>query len=262
MASILRYKAGKINYEITGKGFPVVLIHGYLENLTIWSLLIPLLKSQFQFISIDLPGHGKSDFFKLKNIDSLADAVDAVVAKLQLEKFHIIGHSMGGYVALAYFEKHKAKCSKICLFHSTASADSQPKKIDRDRAIKAIKIAFDKYVYLITPNLFSKSTFVFMKNEMIEFIQIAKQTNPNGAIEAIKAMKNRPNREYLVAKYPERFYYLLGEFDQLLPLEKMDAELADKPDVKFNYLENTGHLGLLECPSKVAEFLNDEFFTE
>jgi pimeloyl-ACP methyl ester carboxylesterase len=259
MADIVRFKEGNIHYKVYGKGFPVILLHGYLENMNIWEKIIPLLKKKFQFIAIDLPGHGKSDFIKLKDIDEMAEAVNGVVAQLQLKKIYLIGHSMGGYVALSYYKKYKSICGNVCLFHSTANADNDLKKIDRERAIIAIKTAFDKYVYLITSNLFSKTTFVFMKNEMIEFIQMALQTKPKAAIEAVKIMKNRPNREHLVKQNPTNFYYLLGEEDQLLPIEKMNIELNSKPGVRYKYLLNTGHLGFLECPEEVAKYLNADF---
>ena len=259
MANELKYEGGKINYEVVGSGFPVILIHGYLENLTMWKSIIPMLNNAYQFISIDLPGHGNSDVIKLKDINTMAEVVDAVVTKLQLIKAHLVGHSMGGYVALAYYDLYRGKCDKVCLFHSSASEDGSIRKVDRDRAIKAIKIDFDKYVYLITPNLFSKETFLYMKSEMIEFILMALTTKPKGAIEALKAMKDRPNREELVANNASSFYYLLGVFDQILPVDKMELELKSKPGIAFQYLSKAGHLGFLECPSEVAKFLNESF---
>src|SRR6056297_1191352 len=102
----LDYKNGKIHYTVAGNGPALVLLHGFLETIDMWKNFVPEFSRSHQVICIDLLGHGQTDSIGyVHTMEDMADAVLAVLIHLKIEKAHVVGHSMGGYVALALAEK-------------------------------------------------------------------------------------------------------------------------------------------------------------
>jgi pimeloyl-ACP methyl ester carboxylesterase len=123
---IFSYKGGEIHYSVTGNGFPVVLLHGYLESSEVWDGFVKRLSSRFKVISIDLPGHGLSSVYgEIHTMEFLATAVKELTDSLNLKKIFLTGHSLGGYVTLAFLEFFPEYLSGYCLFHSQPFADSE-----------------------------------------------------------------------------------------------------------------------------------------
>ena len=123
------YKTSSLNFTDQGTGHAVVLLHGYLETHEIWNPFAVELAKYFRVITLDIPGHGKSGkISEIHTVEMLAEAVDYLLHDLGITKAFIIGHSMGGYTALAYLAKYPMKVSGICLFHSTPFADTEEKK--------------------------------------------------------------------------------------------------------------------------------------
>ena len=120
------YKNTKISYSDTGKGNAVVLLHGFLENQTMWQDLVPELRQKNRIITIDLLGHGNTECLGyVHSMEDNAEAVQAVLTKLRIRKAVFVGHSMGGYVALAYAELYPESMRALVLLNSTSNADSE-----------------------------------------------------------------------------------------------------------------------------------------
>ena len=119
-----------LNYEIEGKGTEnLILLHGFMENLSIWDDMIPFLSEKFRLIKIDLPGFGKSEVVaEIQTSEIMADEVKKVTDELGLTEFHLLGHSMGGYISLAFAEKYPELLKSFTLFFSTYFADDEAKK--------------------------------------------------------------------------------------------------------------------------------------
>ena len=114
---MIRYKTGTINYTEQGTGLPIVLLHGYLETLEIWSGFAKDLSKTFRVISIDIPGHGMSDkVSEIHTMDLMADAVETVLINLNIDKAVIVGHSMGGYVAMSYLANYQSNYRDYACF--------------------------------------------------------------------------------------------------------------------------------------------------
>ena len=128
------YRSKEVFCRISGNGKPVMLIHGFGEDGEIWEKQVDYLKEEFRVIVPDLPGSGRSAMIDDMRMEGLADALHSVAIEVlgddsgKIEKFSMIGHSMGGYVALAYAEKFISELNGLCLFHSTSFADSEEKK--------------------------------------------------------------------------------------------------------------------------------------
>ena len=139
MKSIL-YKNTAISYSDTGKGTAVVLLHGFLENKKMWDDYIPVLSQKNRVITIDLLGHGDSECLGyIHSMEENAQVVRSVLTHLRIRKAVFIGHSMGGYVALAFADLYPNSIKGLVLLNSTAKADSAERKKNRDRAIVAVK---------------------------------------------------------------------------------------------------------------------------
>ena len=155
------YKNIKISYTETGKGTAVVMLHGFLENQTMWQDFVPELSKKNRVITIDLLGHGQTECLGyVHSMEDQADMVHAVLHELKIRKAVLIGHSMGGYVALAFAELYADTVKGIVLLNSTSRADSDERKINRDRAIIAVKQNYTTFVRMSIANLFSEDNRV------------------------------------------------------------------------------------------------------
>ena len=129
MENFIQFKGAKIHFTDTRKGRCIVLLHGFLESMEIWNEYVKLLSKRYRVICIDLPGHGKSENIGyVHTMELMADCVKEVLYSLQITKCVMIGHSMGGYVTLAFAEKHERNLRGFALFHSHAAPDSEEKK--------------------------------------------------------------------------------------------------------------------------------------
>ena len=126
---ILDYKGINIFYTDTGKGQVVVLLHGFLEDASMWNALIPELSKKNRVVAIDLLGHGNTNSLGyVHTMEDMANTVKAVLSHLSLRKFIFIGHSMGGYVALAFAKLYPENIKGLCLLNSTYEADDLERK--------------------------------------------------------------------------------------------------------------------------------------
>ena len=140
MELFFQFREKNLHYKKEGTGEALVLIHGFLENLSMWDEMAVELSKTHHVIRADLPGFGKSDCIEdIHSMELFAECIQQLLLELNIDKFTLIGHSMGGYAALALSEICPKKIDHLILFHSTAKADSEPKKNDRTRSIKTVK---------------------------------------------------------------------------------------------------------------------------
>ena len=152
---ILQHKGIGIFYTDQGKGPSIVLLHGFLENTSMWNAFIPKLTKKNRIICIDLLGHGSTGCTGyIHTMEQMAEAVLAVLQHLKIRRSVLIGHSMGGYVTLAFAEANPDAVKGICLLNSTARADSAEKRKNRSRAIKVVKKNYKAFVRIAIVDLF------------------------------------------------------------------------------------------------------------
>nr|MBF6607516.1 alpha/beta hydrolase [Flavobacterium sp.] len=146
-------KQTRIAYSISGQGTALVLLHGFLENRWMWDYFVQQFAKKYRVITVDLLGHGESESRGyVHSMEDNADVVHAVLSELRIRKCIIAGHSMGGYVALAFAELYPDLMKGLMLLNSTSRADSDEKKTNRDRAIKAVKQNHTNFVRLSIAN--------------------------------------------------------------------------------------------------------------
>ena len=248
---VLNYKNSSIHYSITGKGPTVVLLHGFLENINMWNELIPELSESNQVISIDLLGHGKTDCIGyVHTMEDMADAVFAVLKHHVIEHAHVIGHSMGGYVALAMVEKQPQLFKGLCLMNSTFESDNEELKELRTRANKMIKTNFENMVRLSFANLFAPESRVKFKKEYNEALQLALKTSVQGYIAAQEGMKLRPNRFEPFKNLKSKKLIIIGIKDSVVDGKKLIYQIEG---TTIDYVKfSEGHMSHIENKSELS----------
>ncbi len=247
MIKTTSFKKGTVTFSDTGKGRVVVLLHGFLGSHKIWESTIVALSKTFRVIAIDLPGHGDTDCFGYVHTSELiAKCVKNVMDNLRLKKYVIVGHSMGGYAALAFADMYPDNLRGLCLYHSSAYADSDDKKRDRTRSIKVVKSNHKIYTTEVVKNLFATKNSKYLKEEIAFAQKIAAKTSKQSMIASLEGMKDRPNRDIILgmAHYP--IMMVIGELDNVLPHQQLLEQSELIRDKHILYLEHDGHMGFLE----------------
>ncbi len=238
----------KVNYRIEGHGQPVVFLHGYLESLDIWDGFADSLARDHQVIRIDLPGHGKSETLaETHTMELLADAVLHILQIENIKKPVLAGHSLGGYVTLAFVEKYAAYLSGFCLFHSHPLPDTDEVKENRKREISLIREGKKHLIYQVNvPKAFALENQEKFRKEIARAIEIAKNTPDEGIIAMLKGMMQRPDRRDILENPPLPGLWILGEKDRYIPYERMTSEIKPGKGLQVVSLKNSGHMGFIE----------------
>jgi len=187
MNSCLSYKNSKVHFSVEGKGSAVLLVHGFLEDISMWDVLTKELVKTYKVICVDLLGHGKTACLGyMHSMEEMAEMLKAVLKHEGIRKVSIVGHSMGGYVALAFAEKYSKNIKGLCLMNSTAQADSEERKIIRARAIKMAQTNYEAMVTMSVTNLFEHSIRKEILNEIENSKQVALTTSVQGYIACVE----------------------------------------------------------------------------
>ena len=246
----IQFKNTSIAYSDTGKGTAIVLLHGFLENQKMWNNYIPVFSKKNRVITIDLLGHGETECLGyVHSMEDNADAVHAVLAELRIRKAIFVGHSMGGYIALAFAELYPDTVKGLVLLNSTAKADSEERKLNRDRAIKAVKQSYINFVRLAIANLFSENNRERLLDEIENVKKEALKTPLQAIVASLEGMKIRADREVLLHLTPFPKMLILGEKDPVLDygetkeqIENTAVELVTLPDGHMSHIENQEEL--------------------
>lgn len=250
----IRHKNISVAFTDTGKGRCVVLLHGYLENQSMWRDFVEYFSEKYRVVTIDLLGHGQTEpLGYLQTMEDNADAVHAVLSHLNIRKAIIAGHSMGGYVALAFAERYPATTKAIALINSTAYADSDERKANRDRAIKCVKQDFTSFVRMSIANLFSQDNRERLDSE-IEIVKLqALKTPLQGIVASLEGMKIRKDRRFLLESGNLPTLLILGRKDPVLNYDENVAQ-ADYSGVEFVSFAD-GHMSPIENRDELKEIL-------
>lgn len=248
------YKNTNISYTDEGKGVALVFLHGFLENKNLWKEVVPDFTSKHRVICVDLMGHGVSECLGyVHSMEDQADMVFALIHHLKLRKITLIGHSMGGYVALAFAELYPDVVKRLMLVNASSRADSDERKQNRNRAIEVVKKNATAFVSMAIQNLFSEEFAQHNQSKISAFKKEALQTPIQGILAAIEGMRDRIDREVLLHFSPYPVMILGGKNDLIVPLETLREE-CENNETQLVEME-TGHISPLENPQKVSETL-------
>lgn len=281
MIKTCNWPGGTVHYKIYGKGEPVVLLHGFGEESSIWNRQVEVLQNHCQLIVPDLPGTGSSRWNEVNgqssivneeqhtgspftidhsrltpSIDSLADSIQHLLLQENIQSCYLLGHSMGGYITLAFAERYPSMLKGFGLIHSTAFADSEEKKKNRQRGIDLME-QYGGFSFLKTtiPNLFGEA-FKKTNPEAVEQLieQSADFSTP--ALQAYyHAMMTRPDRTHVLKSNPLPVLFVLGTEDIAAPLNDV-LQQTHLPLISYiHILDGVGHMGMWESTERLNELL-------
>lgn len=248
-----------LHYSVSGDGFPVVFIHGFLESNTMWEKVLPSL-SGITSIAIELNGHGNSPAPQADlSIEQLAEKVKEILDKERIEVFSIVGHSLGGYVALEMGKQlGPQRCKKIVLLNSHPFEDSEIKKAERTQVARIVSTNKSLFIRQAIPNLFR--TPEDHPSAVAQLIEEALLMTSESIALSTLAMRDRHSTEDVMELYGENLTVIQGKHDKLIPFEKMQ-EITTKCENKFFLLKEAGHMAHVEAYDEVVRLLkleNDE----
>ena len=258
MQEYISYKNIQIAFTVEGKGETIVLLHGFLESSTIWKNVVSAFKETHQIIAIDLLGHGKTEKLGyIHSMETMAETVHAVLSELKVEKASIIGHSMGGYVALAFAEKFPQQLEKLVLLNSSTVADSEERKENRDRAKRLVKQNKQAFISMAIKNLFTDENRNALRTEINALVEEAVQLPEEYIIASVEGLKNRKDRTEILQQYSGEKIIIAGKNDPVVPFKEIEA-IAEKTNSTFISFED-GHISYLENEEELLKVLNELF---
>lgn len=242
-----------------GEGPVLVFLHGFCESKEIWTDFVRPLQDTFRTVALDLPGFGSNQTPRAEySMEAAAAYVYDVLKALRVKKCLLVGHSMGGYAALAFAEKYGSMLRGLCLFHSSALADTKEKKATRTKTIKFIqKNGLAIFMDTFVAPLFSPAHRKNFAKEIKMLTAIGKSTPPEAVIGAIKGMRDRKKRLKVLqaARYPVLF--IAGKDDPAVTLEQTLAQCHLPAHATALFLAQTGHLGMFEKPLATRQALRN-----
>lgn len=237
-----------LNYRVSGKGHPVVFLHGFLESSSMWGFLN--LPQSIQQIVIDLPGHGGS--FEASGditMAKMAAHVLAVIKDLGIETYTVVGHSMGGYVGLELM-KVDVNCAKLVLLNSNFWKDSLEKVENRKRVAKVVRTNKTHFLYEAIPNLFLDPEK--HDAEVKGLIEEAKMMKPADIGNVSLAMGSRNDNKSVLKQNLDRVLIIQGEEDTTVLKTEMDESLIGL-NPNYHVLKKVGHMAHIESAQKTIK---------
>ena len=243
----------------------ILLMHGYLESMYIWSEFTDLLSEKFRVISFDMPGHGLTDSApagedgcKVNGMDFCADVACAVLDCCGVDKAVVCGHSMGGYAALQMGIRHPERCSKIVLMHSHPYPDPEEKAEDRKREIALIyKGKLSTIADLSIPKMYHPNNLSRLEAKIMETVELCEMHDPEGIAASIRGMQQREDTSAFLVSGSIPVMMICGDNDSFAPAELREKMQKDFPKVRFCLIADAGHNSFIEQPQETYQQLCD-----
>lgn len=235
----------------------IVLLHGYLESMLVWEDFIPLLYKQARVVTLDLPGHGISVVTgECHTMEYLADVVAEAMTTLGVERFTVVGHSMGGYVALALTERHANRLEGVVLLSSTPNPDTEEKRENRRREIALVKSGKKELLARVAPAAgFAESNRKRLKDYIDDLAEQVHVTEDEGIVALLNGMIERKDQNQMLQTSAVRQLFILGRKDGYIVPEVAEQMVANHPQAEVVWLDESGHMGFIEEPERTAEAL-------
>ncbi|OPZ99178.1 MAG: 4,5:9,10-diseco-3-hydroxy-5,9,17-trioxoandrosta-1(10),2-diene-4-oate hydrolase [Bacteroidetes bacterium ADurb.Bin408] len=253
-----KFNSKRVHYTVAGKGPCIVLLHGFTEDASIWDNYTNTLKENFTVLTPDLPGHGLSETWETPHtMEKQAELLKNLLDNLNIKTIVLIGHSMGGYVALAFAEAYPQYLKGLCLFHSSALADSPETLAVRDKTISIVRQNKFSFLSQFIPDLFAQANRLLYEKEIQSLVAKAADMKPEGVINAIEGMKIRPDRCHVLKSLQIPILFIAGKQDNRVPVEKLLAQMVLPTHTEALVLGNVGHMGYIEAADEILITFNN-----
>ena len=256
MDKAIELNEGSLFYRDLGSGEPVLLLHGFAEDGAVWEKVAEELGPGLRLLIPDLPGSGRSPLLAVTTIESMAVAVKEMLDREGIKRCILIGHSMGGYIALAFAEAYPERLSAFGFFHSTAYADTEEKKAGRLKSIAFIREhGAAPFIRQSTPNLFAPETREENPGLVEDMIDRYHGFSVDALIACLDTMMRRPDRVSVLARSGVPVLFIIGEKDQVVLPEQALAQVSVPALSSIHILPKSGHMGMLEEPAAGAAII-------
>ncbi len=262
MEKFLDFRNTRVRYTVKGSGNVVVLLHGYLENIHVWDGFADQLSRHYRIICIDLMGHGNSGIAgETHSMDLMAGAVHRVLDHAVPGNYVLAGHSMGGYVTLAFAERYPESLKGFALVNSSPFADTEEKEKNRERAIRLVREGKkDQIVKGHAPMTFAPENREKYAETISVITNEAMLMPDRGITAALRGMMERPDRTEILKKSKIPVMVMAGLKDEFIPVEVSEKMFRMNPAIHKLLLKNSGHMGFIEEQSEalngMLEFLS------
>lgn len=234
-------------YWTEGQGKAVMLIHGFGEDHSVWEHQTAFLRMYNRVLVPDLPGTGQSPLTDNLSIESMAEFVYAILVAEGISQVTMIGHSMGGYVTLAFAEKYPHLLEGFGLFSSTARPDSEEKKEARRKSIRMIEqYGSEAFLRQTLPGMFSESFRNKQPARVENFVNNALSAGRESLIAYYEAMIARPDRTAVLQESKVPVLFFVGKDDAAVPPDSVLEQVTLPATASIHIFEQVGHMGLLE----------------
>jgi len=257
MTKQLRINSGILTYECIGKGVPVMLVHGFGEDGYVWNEISNALSAEYQIIIPHLKGSYLSPIENLSLVDnitmeSMAEDLHKILEAEKIDQVIILGHSMGGYITLAFAEKYEERLHAFGLINSTSYADSDTKKEARLKSIDFLKNhTTQSFLEIATPNLFGAPFKTNHSEKINELIQRASQITEASMMAYLRAMRKRKDRTDILKKTSKPVFFCIGMQDNAVNPEDAISQSKIPAKSRTLILEDTGHQAMMEEPDRL-----------
>jgi len=244
-----------INFKIKGEGLPIIFIHGFCETGEIWDTLANSLSSNYQVITLDLPGFGSSKLAKTDiTLQEIGKDLNEWVLAQDFKKPVVIGHSLGGYISLSMVNEMPSLFSAFGLIHSTSRGDTKEKKGNRNRVIEFVREHGVKaFVKSFVPDLYHQKN-----HPSVDFVhKMALKTQESAFLAYTAAMRDRPSYEKLIANFPKPMLIVGGEKDTVISIDTLREQATISNLVSFHSLSQVGHMGMFEATTELEMIVNN-----
>lgn len=258
---------GRIAYRIKGNGPALMMIHGFGEDGTIWDEVADLLGDAFQLIIPDLPGIGLSQQYlhpsDTSTLDEVAEDIWAILQSEGMEKCAMIGHSMGGYITLAFAEKYPDKLTGFGLVNSTAYADSTERITVRKKSAAFIRAQGSaKFVAQMIPGLYSDGYQKTNEIKVNEHIDRASCFHAEALARYQQMMMLRPDRAHVLENTKIPVLFIIGPEDKTVILNDSLRQSRLAKQVIVHCLPLTAHMGIKEDPEGTVRAIREFMCTQ
>jgi len=241
----------ELAYTRRGKGTPLVLLHGYPLDSHLWDDVAPLLEDTFGLILPDLRGFGESTTVDSPyTMDDYASDIAGLLDQLGIQKAAIVGHSMGGYVALAFARLYPERVSGLGLVSTQVLADPPDRKEARYKSAADVsEKGIGGVVEAMVPKFTSDERLQGIARETME------RQQPAAFIGALRAMAERTDSSSLLSSFKFPVVIIHGEADTLIPIDRAREVKNAVPSAHLVELKGTGHMPMMEAKEETARAL-------
>lgn len=237
-----------ISFKEYGSGKPVILLHGFPFTNEIWNDFAPALGEKFKVYTPDLPGFGGSEKPTSFSIPEIAHQFNSWIHEKSLEGCVVVGHSLGGYIALSMADQEPELFSGLVLFHSTAKADTEEKKQSREKVIEFVD---RNGVEAFTSNSVSP-LFADKAHPAIDLIKKISAKSDAGSLKGYTlAMRDRNESLDVLQRFPKSVLFIVGKEDPGIPVESIESQSKLSASAEVHIFDHVSHMGMFEAKNEV-----------